>query len=264
MRFGCCFGSDPVLAAALADAGFDYGEPQVKHIMMMDDAKFASYLREIRAIGLPMESGCVLLPGGMPLNRLERDFGALDAYLQKAAPRCKELGMRTVVFGSGGARRPPEGLSVREMFDDVAEFLREHASPAFASVGIRIAIEPLSERPCIVNTLPEALALADAVSDDNVQVLADNFHMYNENDPIDGIPLANGRMIHAHVCAPVKRSIPAPDDGYDPYPFLKAVADTGCTRVSVEAHVDPETFAQDVQKAIAVLRKTQRRIEEER
>ena len=254
MRFGCCFGSDITRVAALRDAGFDYGEPHISHLMQMDDAVFAAYADELRRIGLPIESGCVLLPGGMALNRLQRDFDLIDAYLRRAAERCSRIGMQTVVFGSGGARRAPEGLSAQEMFEDLVVFLRDHASPAFAAVGIRIAIEPLSERPCLINTVSEALSLSDAVGDENVQVLADVFHMYKENDAIENIAKLTGRLLHAHVCSPAERSIPAQGDGYDLYPFLKAVADTGCERVSVEAHIHPETFAQDVRGAIARLR----------
>ena len=254
MRFGCCFGSDVSRAAALRDAGFDYGEPHISHLMQMDDASFAAAADELRLIGLPIESGCVLLPGGMALNRRQRDFAVIDDYLRLAATRCHALGMQTVVFGSGGARRTPEGLCDAEMFEDLVVFLREHAAPAFASAGMRIAIEPLSERPCLVNTIADALSLADAVGSDAVQVLADNFHMYKENDPIDNIRQTTGRLLHAHVCSPAERSIPAHADGYDLFPFLRAVADAGCVRVSVEAHICAETFARDMREAIACLR----------
>ena len=254
MRFGCCFGSDLSRATALRDAGFDYGEPHISHLMQMDDLSFAAAANALREVGLPIESGCVLLPGGMALDRLRRDSATLDSYLRLAAQRCQTLGMRTVVFGSGGARRTPEGLSDTEMFEDLVVFLRDYAAPAFSSVGIRIAIEPLSERPCLINTVSDALLLADAVGDDDVQVLADNFHMYKENDSIENIRQADRRLLHAHICSPVLRSIPSHGDGYDLYPFLKAVADAGCERVSVEAHIHAETFAQDMQEAIICLR----------
>lgn len=254
MRFGCCFGSDPALAAALRDAGFDYGEVHISHIMQKDDSAFAMYADTLQKIGLPIESGCVLLTGGMALNRLQRNFAEMDAYLQTASARCKALGMQTVVFGSGGARRVPEGETDAELFEDLVVFLRDHAAPAFAQHGIRIAIEPLSERPCAVNTIDEALALSDAVGRKDVQVLADNYHMFKEEDSIANIAKASGRLIHAHVCSPAERTVPAPDDGYDLRPFLKAVADTGCTRMSIEAHVVPQTFAKQVQNAIVLLR----------
>ena len=260
MRFGCCFGSNPVLAAALRDAGFDYGEVHITHVMQKDDAEFAAYLHELQTIGLPIEGGCVMLPGGMAINRLQRDFAAMDAYLQKAAQRCRTLGMQTVVFGSGGARRAPEGLGDAEMFEDLVVFLRDHAAPAFSQQGIRIAIEPLSERPCAINTVCEAIKLADAVGRDDVQVLADAFHMYKENDDISNIRKAGGRLLHAHICSPEARRIPVFGDGYDLYPFLKAVADTGCERVSVEGHVDAQTFPQEVREAIVRLREARDKI----
>ena len=260
MRFGVCFGISPAFAAAMRDAGLDYGEINIGQMMRRDEAEFETLAEEYRRIGLPIESGCVLLPGGMALNRLERDLTALDAYLQKAAGRCKRLGLQTVVFGSGGARRAPEGMRKQEMLEDLVVFLRDHAAPVFSAQGIRIAIEPLSERPCLVNTLSEAIELADAVGSESVQVLADNFHMYKENDPISGIAKANGRLIHAHICSPAARSIPAHGDGYDLYPFMKAVADAGCTRISVEAAFAPENFVREIRDAAVLLREAERRL----
>ena len=265
MRFGCCFGVRTDYAASLKDAGFDYGETNVRDIMQMDDAAFAEYREKLREIGLPIESACVFLTGGLYLNRLQADYTVIDDYLTRAVSRCKAPGIQTIVFGSGGARRIPEPLTKEDVFDDLVVFLRDHVLPRTIPAGIHIAIEPLSEE-CCIRTVGEALALSDAVGSEWVQVLADNFHMVRVGDPIDAIRNAHGRMVHAHISRPRengRRTLPMHGDGYDPYAFMKEVRETGCERLSIEADTTPETFREEAHDAILVLRETLARIENE-
>ena len=81
--------------------------------------------------------------------------------------------------------------------------------------------------------------------------------MFKENDPIENIVKASKRLIHAHVCTPASRSIPMRGDGYDLRPFLCAVTDTGCTRMSIEAAFREEDFAQQIREAIVLLREAE-------
>ena len=265
MRFGCCFGVRTTFAASLRDAGFDYGETCIRDVMSMDNDAFLDFRRELDKIGLPIESGCVFLVGGLYVNRLQRDFAVIDDYLDRTVRRCSEIGMKTIVFGSGGARAIPEGLTEADVFDDLVVFLREHVLPRTDPAGMRIAIEPLSE-PCCIRTVGEALALSDAVGSESVQVLADNFHMVRVDDPLESIRATRGRMIHAHISRPRengRRTVPMHGDGYDPYPFMKEVFETGCQRLSIEANTRPETFWDESHDAILLLRETLQRIESE-
>lgn len=266
MRLGCCFGTDLNFAASLKDAGFDYGETNLKRMMWLDDKEFDAFHGKLEEIGLPIESACVFLTDGIYLNRLQADYAMIDAYLDSALKRCVQLGMKTIVFGSGGARTVPPELTVQQVFDDVALFLKEHVVPRVSALDIHIAIEPLSEHPCCINTVPEAIALMEAVDSEWVQVLSDNYHMARENDPIEGIAAARGRMIHAHISRPrggTARTVPMHNDGYDPTPYMRQIVATGCPRLSIEANTKPETFWDESHDAILLLRETLQRIEQE-
>ena len=262
MRIGCCFGTNLDCVAALRDAGFDYGEVNIARMMALEDSEYLAFYNRLEEIGLPIESGCVFLPGVMYVNRLQRDFAQNDDYLDRTDLRCHEVGLQTIVFGSGRARGIPEGLTAQDVFDDLVFFLTEHVLPRTGKYGMQIAIEPLSE-DCAIRTVHEALALAEAVGSDQVQALADIYHMVRVGDPIDAVCDAKGHLGHAHISRPreVGRTLPQHGDGYDPLPFVQRVVDTGCPRLSIEADIKPETFWDESHDAIVLLRETVRAAE---
>ena len=54
----------------------------------------------------------------------------------------KELGLKIIVFGSGGARKVPEGFSQDEAYKQLVEFAKRIA-PEAKKRGIVVAVEPL-------------------------------------------------------------------------------------------------------------------------
>ena len=86
------------------------------------------------------------------------------------------LGVRLVVFGSGGARQVPEGFSKQEAFQQLVDFGKRIA-PEARSRNITIAIEPLRKQETnIVNNTTEALAWVNAVNDPKIQLMIDFYH----------------------------------------------------------------------------------------
>lgn len=258
MKFGCCIGLEPARAAILREVGFDFAETDVKNMMKLDDEQFAVLAESFRETGLPIESACLYLADGMALDRLHADYDTIRAYVNKAAARCHTLGVQTIVFGSGGSRRRPAELTEQEMFEDLVLFLKDYAVPSVAPYGIHIVIEPLASCFCdTIHTVPEAIALADAVNSEWVKVLADNYHMSFENEEETSVAAYTGKLYHVHTSCPSGgkgRTVPMHGDGYDQKPFLRAAAATGCPRISIEADLNNETFAAQVADAITVLR----------
>lgn len=255
IRFGCCIGTSLERAAILRETGFDYAEMEVKNITKLESGEFDAFLKKAQDIGLPIEAGYMYLADGLYVNRLEADYDALRRHCELAAKRCHALGIQTIVYGSGGSRRIPAGLTEADVFEDMVVFLRDFAAPSAEPYGIRIAIEPLEKKGGdLIHTVAEAKKLSDAVGSPYVQCLADLYHMVAEDDPIQAITDCTGRLLHAHTAEPVARVFPRRDDGFDQTPFLRALMRAGCPRVSIEAHAPEENFREGLQEALVTLR----------
>lgn len=123
--FGCCLPGGPFDAGQahrLAAMGFAYGEIAAAPLAAMTNEEFAALRREQQVGGLPIQAANCFLPGELSLfapDQKEKLRGHVERVLHRAA----DLGIDTVVFGSGGARRIPKDTP-REVGEDViADFL---------------------------------------------------------------------------------------------------------------------------------------------
>lgn len=86
-----------------------------------------------------------------------------------------------------------------------------------------IVIEPLNRAECnLINSVPEAAALATECNHPNIQVLADIFHMLRDGQSPDDILQHGNRLRHVHVAESAKRTAPGVA-GDDFRPFLRAL-----------------------------------------
>jgi len=252
MKFGICVGTDAKNIEILSKAGFDYFETHTTEITTASNADFSAFAAGIEKVGLPCEAANCFVPGEIRLSAAQPDYTAITAYVKKAFLRASNCGVQTIVFGSGKARGVPEGMKTADAFDKLVFFLREIVSPEAERYAINLAIEPLNKNECnIINSVCDGIELAEAVGKTRVKTLADLYHMYLENDSIDDLAAAKGKIIHAHIANPVKRLFPQPGDGFDFAPFLQALKSAGCPRCSVEAGCGD--FAKDAPAALEVL-----------
>lgn len=91
--------------------GFDYLEMQVTAVASWSEEEFEANCKKIQEVGLECHCFNVLFPGDMALIGDQADASRRDLYLHKAFARLQKLGGEIVVFGSGRARKKPEGLS---------------------------------------------------------------------------------------------------------------------------------------------------------
>src|SRR5262245_52533671 len=122
--------------------GFDYVELGVRNFAKLSDEEFAKLLEKHKAVGIPTPVGNVFLPNEMKVVGPEIDKAKQMEYVTKALDRAKQLGLKTIVFGSGGARKVPEGFAKEEAFKQLVEFAKRIA-PEAKKRGIVLAVEPL-------------------------------------------------------------------------------------------------------------------------
>lgn len=255
MQFGVCGGSE--LAPVAAEAGFDYLEGSVAGCLKPrePDAVFEAELSALRALALPMKAVNSFLPGDLKISGPEAVPEAARAYACTALRRAAQAGIETIVFGSGGARRCPEGWDPGRAFEQVAAFLRGIA-PVAESCGVTLVVEPLRSKECnLVTTVARGAELARAAGSSHVRLLVDGFHWAMEQDSGADIA-ANGALLrHAHLATLPNRLAPGGED-YDFGPFFRALRRAGYDgRVSIEGRFEPTTAV--LARALALLRQAQ-------
>ena len=150
-------------AEAAKAAGFDYVELGTTEIATMSDADFERTADEIARLGLTVPVTNLFLPATLKVTGPDVDRQQQAVYMKKAFDRLARLGTRLVVFGSGGARRVPDGFPRERAFDQLVDFGRRAAAEARAH-GITIAVEPLRrEETNIINSAAEGLALVRVI-----------------------------------------------------------------------------------------------------
>ena len=122
MRFGCCVGLDKALI--VQDAGYDYIELPVGTVKAESpDSDFEPVLDQVRSLEIVPEAWNCLLPGDLKVTGPEIDKYRMERYLRTAFERIEEIGGEVVVFGSGDARKVPDGFPMDEARDQIVEFV---------------------------------------------------------------------------------------------------------------------------------------------
>ena len=251
MRFGICTGFDNI--GLLEKLGYDYLEASIQSIAFLSDEEFAQVQEKVGASGLKVEAFNVLLPGDLKVVGPESDEKRLVDYLCGVFARAKALGAEIVVFGSGGARKRPEGFPEEEAMQQLyraARVMAECAEP----FGITVVSEPLNRGETnTVNSLAEGYTLAEAAAHPNFQLLADIYHMALENEGPQEITKYGDRLRHVHIANPKGRVYPLEESEFDYRSYLEALRSAGYdARISVEAGT--KDMEKDGARALALLK----------
>lgn len=197
IRLGFCTGFDQM--EAIAAAGFDFLEANFTALARMDEGDFGALCARSADFAIPVEAANSLVTGDLKITGPEVDMQALRAYLEGGFARAARLGIRVVVFGSGAARKVPQGFSFEEGWRQIAAFLRMADAVAGAN-GVDIVIEPLRRvETNILNYVSEAMAVASLLSLSHVHVLGDTFHMDMSSEPLSALIHAGTQLRHVHV-----------------------------------------------------------------
>ena len=239
---------------AAKTAGFDYVELGTTEIATMSDADFERAAEQIARSGISVPVTNLFLPATLKVTGPDVDREQQMQYVKKAFDRLARLGTRIVVFGSGGARRVPDGFPRRQAFDQLVDFGRRAAAEARAH-GITIAVEPLRrEETNIVNSAAEGLELVEAIHDPAFELMIDFYHLASEREDPSIIVRAKDHLRHIHMANPRGRVFPQDWSEYDYAPFFAKLREIGYSgRISVEAST--ADLQRDAPKAIALLRR---------
>lgn len=260
MRYGMCMQIDsPERVKTIKEAGFDYVECGFCKLSRADDSVFDAFKKALEENNIKCEAANGFFPKDIPLIGSEYDEKKTVEYMENGMKRGAQIGLKTIVFGSSGARKVPDGISYAEGFRQLGNVLHNVISPTAKKYGITIVIEPLRKDECnIINTVKEGTMLSVLSDTDNIFCLADIYHMAGEGDTFDDIRQLKGSIKHSHISNPVskknlKRDFPEDMNEYDYRGFIDALEYAGCDTCSVEAQcID---FESETMKAGKLLKK---------
>jgi D-psicose/D-tagatose/L-ribulose 3-epimerase len=251
IRIGYCGGIGDIDAARAA--GFDYIELRTAEIANLSDTDFDGLVEKMKASGFPVPTTYQFIVGKMKITGPDINKDEEQAYVRKALDRVSQLGVHTVVVGSGTARQYPEGFQKEEAFRQLVDFFKR-LGPEARTRQIVIAIEPLRrEETNIINSMGEGLTLIAAVNDPNVQLNLDFYHLEMVQEDPAIILKAGSHIAHVHMSNPNNRVFPLRWSEYNYGPFFENLRKIGYDKeISLEGAT--KDFAGEAPKAIAFLR----------
>lgn len=249
MRFGICAPLSRI--ETVKQMGFDYLEFSASALGEMEESEFLNNVSLVRRLDFYPECCNCLIPGSIPLMGDAYNEELLRDHLHRVFGRMRQIGSSVAVFGSGHSRSCPPGMPLAEGCRQLADVTRVIGEIA-ALYGVRIAIEPLNRSETnTINTVREGARLAADVHLDNVGVMADTFHVFCEEEPLDNL-LRIDELFHTHVALLEGRIYPIrPDEQLSA--FFHTLAEIGYDgRMSIEGCTD--SFETDAPIALALLR----------
>ena len=109
------------------------------------------------------------------------------------------MGIKTLVFGSGGARKVPEGFDRETARRQIIGFC-SLAAPIAHRQGIVLVMEHLHKKETnIINSVAEAMTYVKAVNHPGFQCLVDSYHFWLENEKPADLQAAMPWIKHVHL-----------------------------------------------------------------
>lgn len=240
---------------AAREAGFDYVEISASSIAGMSDAEFEKLLKSAAEARFPVYSSNGFFPRNIRLTGPKVDPAKQMEYLNKLLPRLHKLGVKISVLGSGVAREIPKGFPPDEGYRQMVDFCKR-LGPLARTNDIIVVIEPLNKGECnLITTVQEGLEFIKAVSDPNIKIHADIYHMAIDKESADIILKAGAELKHVHIANPRNRAFPLASDEFDYKPYFAALKAIGYTGgISIEGAA--RNFKTDGPRSCAFLKDT--------
>ena len=219
----------------------------------ISDQQFEERLKQFRGLRTSVIAMNIFMPGDMKLVGPDVKEEVILAYAKSVFERCKRAGITMVIWGSGGARRVPDGFDynkAKEQFINIAGKVTLLAN----EYKINLALENLnSTETNFINTVEEAFEVVNRVDQSNFWLCVDIYHMLMEGEKPTVIEKTKKKLIHCDIAEKVKRAPPGVSgDDFRPYlTELKKVGYSG--KIVLECRWD--NLAQQVSSAKENLQK---------
>ena len=240
---------------AVVEAGFDYVELPFSALSALSTEKVAELRNELKKI--PCLACNLFFPPALKIVGPQMDVDGIKTYLQRMLPFAAELGIESLVFGNGGARKIPAGATHESTWANlrtITELMEVEAGKA----GIIISIEPLNTTETdIINSYSEGVKLTEGLN--HVATMIDSYHVAMENQTYDDVLQNPSQLKHLHTAYPTGRMVPSPTDDKTLYEdFIKTIKTLGYNnKISIEGALkatDPTAIHEEIKTALGILK----------
>ena len=218
--------------------------------------------------GLPLRSCNGFLPGKFRLTGPKADFEPALKYAETVLRRADEVGTKTIVFGSSGARNVPGDICGEKEqrplpekgVEQYTEFCKILCKRVEDLQTVQMVIEPLRPNESnIINYVWQGMQIVREVNHPRLQELADIFHMICGKESACSIIDAGCHLKHCHIACKETRQFPGtrPDDAEIFKPYFDALKKIGyCGGVSCECGWPKEVaeFEKALDTALALMK----------
>ncbi len=239
--FGAC---RPISDAKLLKKhGYDFVETGAANafIPTKSDEEWKRQRDKILECGLPLRSCNGFLPGTFRITGPKADFAPALDYAERVLRRAEEVGVQTIVFGSGGARNVPGDIcgerdqrpKPEKGVEQYTEFCRQLCRRVSDLKTVQVVIEPLRpDESNIINYVWQGMQIVRDVNHPRLQQLADLFHMICGRESPRSIVDAGCHLKHCHIASRGTRKFPGSSadaaEVFRPYfDALKAIGYSG-------------------------------------
>lgn len=237
MKFGVC--GSPAMGRLAQKAGYDYFEMSVGGLLKPreDESAFEMVLAEVRAVSIPCPVVNIFIPADLKITGPSAFLPGLEQYVKVACQRAHAAGVDTIVFGSGGARRVPDGFDPATARRQIITFLHM-LGPVAARNAVTVVVEPLNLAECnILNTIGECAEIVRAVGHPAIRLLVDAYHLLKDGDSLEDVVKNGDLLMHAHIATIPNRVAPGAEP-CDLAPFFGALKRAGYQgRISLEGSI---------------------------
>ena len=190
---------------------------------------------------MPIPAACVLLPSALKVVGPEVDMEKLRSYMTTVLKRAKICGIGKLVFGSGAARKIPDGFSREAASNQIIDFAKMSAELA-SKQGIMLVLEPLNQGETnVINTVAEAMRFVKSVDHPSFQCLVDSYHFWLEDESLENLRRAMPWIKHVHLADKEGRVAPGLSGKADYRPFFRVLKQAGYNgNISFEGAAMPD------------------------
>ena len=268
MLFGACRGPDDT--KLMKSVGYDFWEWGAGAAFNpgKDDEWWKAQKDLILSQPIPLRSCNGFLPGSFRLTGPKADFAPALAYAEKVLRRAEEVGVKTIVFGSGGARNVPGDIcGDKDQKPDpeqgavqYADFCRQLCARVADLKTVQIVIEPLRPNESnIINYVWQGVQICRDVNSPRLRQLADIFHMMMGREDAESLVKAGDLLKHCHIADYKTRFFPGaePAETSRLRPYFDALGKIGYTGgVSCECSGwgKKEELAKNLETALVTMR----------
>jgi sugar phosphate isomerase/epimerase len=212
-------------AAMAKTAGADFITLGVADLLVPDkpEAEFEKNLALLKAAQVPvLACNSFIRHPHLRCVGPEANHDLVLDWAEMTFRRMKKTGGPFIVFGSGGARKIPDGWT-KEKADEQFVALLKRMGPLAQAHGITVTVEQLQASECnYINRIGEAATLIRAANHPNIRLLADLFHMARMDDTPADLKAAMDVVVHVEIAEKKDRTVPGVE-GDDFRPFFRVL-----------------------------------------